>query len=151
MSRSSSKAMQVAGAAAFLWAGAVIGGSLIAAPAKFQVADLTLPVALQVGQVTFRYLGFFELAPAIVMCLALAVSFKSRSARWRFLLLPVLALLLFAVQWFGVMPLLTERTNAIISGETVSSSHLHLVYVILEIAKVAVLLTTGFFELYVET
>ncbi|MEO0636802.1 MAG: hypothetical protein AAFY73_09170 [Pseudomonadota bacterium] len=147
MSLHSNKARTITAAAAFLWAGAVIGGSLIAAPAKFQVADLTLPVALQIGQVTFRWLVVVELTMAIVMCLALTFGFLNRKLHWRSLLLPSLAVLLLAVQWIGVMPLLTERTTAIISGEAVPSSHLHLVYVFLELAKIAVLTTNGFLYL----
>ena len=44
--------------ALLIWAGACIGANMIAAPAKFQVADLTRPVALQVGRMQFQWVGY---------------------------------------------------------------------------------------------
>ncbi len=47
---------------AALWAGTVLGGSLIAAPAKFQAPSLTRAVALDVGRMQFYWLGIAEMA-----------------------------------------------------------------------------------------
>ncbi|MGR3623560.1 hypothetical protein [Pseudophaeobacter sp.] len=44
----------------FLWIGVAFAGNLVAAPAKFQAASLTLPVALDVGRVQFLWIGFAE-------------------------------------------------------------------------------------------
>jgi len=40
-------------ATALVWLGMLIGVSFLATPVKFVVKDLSLPVALQVGQATF--------------------------------------------------------------------------------------------------
>lgn len=44
----------------FIWAGALIGVSFIATPAKFLVFSLDLSVALQIGQITFYIFNKFE-------------------------------------------------------------------------------------------
>ena len=42
------------------WLGLILGVSFLATPAKFQAETLTLPVALEVGRVTFRLLDRLE-------------------------------------------------------------------------------------------
>ncbi len=56
-----------------IWAGASISANMIAAPAKFQVADLTRPVALQVGRVQFLWVGYLEMVLAAFAALAIAI------------------------------------------------------------------------------
>jgi hypothetical protein len=122
---------------ACLWAGLCIGGNLIAASAKFQVASLPLSTALEIGQVTFRSVGLLE----ALLCVALIVLLFLRSHRFRiFCTLPAL---LFAVQWFAVMPVLHTRTVAIISGSSLPPSNVHFIYMILEFSKVLFLVVAG--------
>ena len=122
---------------ALVWAGVTIGGSLIAAPAKFGAPSLDLPTALEVGRAQFLWVGIAEGA----LCAALVGAFVFRPpvARW-WLAAPVL---LFAVQRFVLMPLLDARTLRTISGESVGESHLHLVFVALEFLKVGALVAAG--------
>ena len=55
-----------------LWAGVSLGGNLVAAPAKFQVAALEMPVALQVGRAQFTWIAYIEWAiPAAVLAASL--------------------------------------------------------------------------------
>ncbi len=116
-----------------LWAGVALGGSLVAAPAKFQSSMLTLPVALDVGRVQFFWLGVTE----AVLCLALliALAFLPK-VRWGW---PASAFALFAVQRIGMMPFLDARTVRVIAGETVPPSSLHVAFIALEVAKFLVL------------
>lgn len=116
-----------------IWAGIVIGGSLIAAPAKFQVASLSLPMALEVGQAQFFWVGVGEAVFCAVLLLSTLISSPSML---RFLILPVV---IFAIQRLYLMPMLNERTTDIIAGTTVPDSSLHLVYVVMEIIKVLLL------------
>ncbi len=120
-------------ALAGIWAGTVVGGSLIAAPAKFTVDSLSLPLALEVGRAQFFWLGFGE--AFLCACLLVCALFSSR-ARHRILVLPIVV---FAVQRLYLMPMLNARTNEIIAGVAVPPSSLHLVYVALEIIKIALL------------
>ena len=116
-----------------IWAGIVIGGSLIAAPAKFQVASLSLPLALEVGQAQFFWVGVGE----AVLCAGLLLSvLLLRPSLLRFLAFPIA---IFAIQRLYLMPMLDARTVEIIAGATIPPSSLHLVYVIMEIIKVFLL------------
>jgi hypothetical protein len=56
------------GALIMLWAGVLIGVSFLAAPAKFNAATLTLPVAMDVGRQEF---GTLNLAEIVLGALAL--------------------------------------------------------------------------------
>ena len=47
------------------------------------------------------------------------------------------------MQWLIVMPFLDDRTVRRIAGEPVGESHLHLVFVVLEVLKVATLIAVG--------
>jgi len=130
---------------ALLWAGAVIGGSLIAAPAKFQVEELTLSVALEVGRVQFTWLAIAELTLVglAVFAHVFAGNRRVELRRWPSALFAV-AIAIFAVQQLALMPQLHARSLRIIAGESVPESRLHLVYVVVECIKVIVLLSIGF-------
>ena len=54
------------GALIMLWAGVLIGVSVLAAPAKFGAPGLTLPVAMAVGREEFGALNLSEIALAVV-------------------------------------------------------------------------------------
>lgn len=117
-----------------IWVGACIAANMIAAPAKFQVADLTLPVALQVGRVQFQWVGYFETAMAlfaVVTCL---------NAPRRVQLLFGAAIILFVVQRALILPQLSERTDLVIAGQSFDDSHLHLYFIACECAKIVALL-----------
>ena len=122
---------------ALVWAGVTIGGSMIAAPSKFQAASLTLAQTLEVGRAQFFWLGVAE----SLMCAALIGVLALRPANARLRMgAPVLV---FGVQWLIVMPFLDDRTVRRITGEPVGESHLHLVFVVLDILKVAMLIAVG--------
>lgn len=120
-----------------VWAGVTIGGSLIAAPAKFAAPSLDLRTALEVGHEQFFWIWIAERA----LCAALigALVFRPSAARW-WLAAPILV---FALQQLFVVPLLDARTVRIIAGESVPDSRLHLVFAVLEFVKVATLVAAG--------
>ena len=120
-----------------LWAGVTIGGSLIAAPAKFGAPSLDLPTALEVGREQFFWVGVAEGAACAALIGALV--FRAAGAVW-WLWVPVG---LFAVQRLVLMPLLDARTVRAIAGESLPDSYLHLVFVVLEFVKVAALVAGG--------
>lgn len=122
---------------ALLWAGVCLGGNIIAAMAKFQVASLPLSTALEIGQVTFRSVGALEAC----LCVALFVFLCKKNLRFRYL--GVIPVLLFGVQWLAVMPVLHARTIAVITGSPVPHSNAHILYIILEVAKICFLIVAG--------
>jgi hypothetical protein len=121
----------------FAWAGGAITGNMIAAPAKFQAPSLTLPVALDVGRAQFFWIGMAESACACALLLLLIAARRLRS--WPL----AAALALFALQQVWIMPLLDARTLAVIAGQPVPVSSLHLMYVVCEILKISCLILAG--------
>jgi len=121
-----------------LWLGTAIGGSLIVAPAKFTVDSLTLSTALEVGRAQFRWVAIAELLFGIGIVLTALLSNPSR------LIWCALPIAIFALQWLAIMPALDERTVRIIASQPVADSHIHLIYVVAEIAKCASLLFAAF-------
>ncbi len=117
-----------------IWAGASISANMIAAPAKFQVADLTRPVALQVGRVQFLWVGYLEMVLAAFAALAIVIETR-RVQTW-----VLVALSVFVVQRFVVLPQLSELTDQVIAGTALSGSKLHLVFIALECTKLLALL-----------
>ncbi len=126
---------------ALLWAGLVIGGSLIAAPAKFQVEALTMPVALQVGRAQFLGVTVAELGCLATILVLFFVNRRSWNKLHVFCI--TLVVVAFAAQHLALMPILQARSERIIAGETVGESSLHLIYVVLEVLKVIALLVSG--------
>lgn len=122
---------------ALVWAGVTVGGSLIAAPAKFGAASLDLRTALAVGHEQFFWIWIAER----LLCAALigVLVFRPPAARWWF----AAPILVFALQQLVLVPLLDARTVRIIAGETVPDSRLHLAFTVLEFVKVAALVAAG--------
>lgn len=120
-----------------VWAGVAIGGSLIAAPAKFGAPTVGLPAALEIGREQFFWLGVAEGAACAALIGALVL--RAAGALW-WMWAPVAV---FAVQRLVLMPLLDARTLRTIAGESVPDSNLHLVFVVLEFVKVAALVAAG--------
>ncbi len=123
----------IAPALSLLWAGLVLGGSLIAAPAIFQAQTLSLPVALDVGSAQFLWIGIAE--GALCAAFLLAQSFAG-GVNWKLAAVPFFLLL---VQRFIIMPPLDARTLQIIAGESAGESHLHIVFIVMEVIKVIAL------------
>lgn len=107
---------------------------MIAAPAKFQAQSLSLPLALDVGRAQFLLIGIVEGVLCAAFLLALIFA---RGVNWNLAALPCLLVLL---QRFIIMPPLDARTVQIIAGTSVGESHLHIVFIVVEIIKLIILL-----------
>jgi hypothetical protein len=122
-----------------LWAGLSIGVALLATPAKFLAPSLTLPVALDVGQHTFRVYNDVELA---LLGIVLAVGiWSTERKRWYAAALLLGSLVLTQALW--LIPALDLRVIAIQAGRSPPSSYLHAVYIAAEVVKVFWLLVLG--------
>lgn len=119
-----------------LWAGMLIGISFIATPVKFQAPSLTLPVALDVGCVTFHVFSRIEWLLAAMLLGAEALA---RGATWRSLL-AVLVAAIVLLQSVWLLPALERRAAGIIGGATLAPSQAHRAYGGLEGLKLLVLL-----------
>ena len=128
-----------------LWAGLSIGVAFLATPAKFLAPSLTLPVALDVGQHTFRVYNGLEL----ILFAAILVLGKRSKWRRRWYLSALVPGAIVLVQTFWLIPALDLRVIAIQTGRwPLPPSHLHTVYIAAEVFKVLWLLFLGLGDLF---
>ncbi|MFV0431966.1 MAG: DUF4149 domain-containing protein [Alphaproteobacteria bacterium] len=124
----------------WVWFGIIIGLSFMATPIKFHATQLELPVALEVGKVTFQLLAKAEWFLAI----ALVVALVAKPNKITLILIAAMVIIL-VLQQLWLMPALYGRADAVIAGGTSSSSVIHLFYIIAEVAKLVALAGLGFF------
>jgi hypothetical protein len=122
-----------------IWSGISIGVALLATPAKFRAASLSLPVALDVGRETFRVYNTVELGLAAA-AVGLALGSPAR-ARWLAWLAVPLAVIAVEAAW--LLPALQARTALVQAGLTPPPSPLHALYIGGEILKIGVLILAG--------
>lgn len=131
---------------ATLWLGLLLGVSFLATPVKFQAPSLTLATALEVGRATFALLIRVEWGLAALLALATAWTLRVQRGRGLWIGVGLLVLLL-AAQSLGLLPILDERVARIIAADTPGSSWHHWAYVMLEAAKVVILLVIALLSL----
>ena len=125
---------------ALVWMGIVIGVSFLATPVKFTADSLTRPVALDVGRATFHALAYLEwVLAALLAVLIWRTATHQQSIGRRALTAAAVVAVAVVVQSAWLQPELDERVTAIIAGIEPPPSHLHTVYGIVEVTKVAAL------------
>jgi len=122
------------------WAGLIVGVSFIATPAKFLAPSIDLPTALDVGRSTFFVLKWLE---AALIC-ALIVHLIRQPCRVALRFSCCALILLTAVQYLALLPVLDARVELILNGETPDDSNLHHVYVVLELIRISLLICAGY-------
>jgi hypothetical protein len=132
------------GAVLLLWAGVTIGVSFLAAPAKFMAPNLSLSVAMEIGQEEFHALNLVETGFALA---ALGLAAFARRGRLIWLGIGVAAVLV-AGQGLWLLPVLDARAEMIIQGETPPAAPWHALYVVAEVLKLLALLITGWLALW---
>ncbi|MBL6707896.1 MAG: hypothetical protein ISP99_01075 [Pseudomonadales bacterium] len=124
-----------------IWSGLIVGVSLLATPAKFLAPDLGLTQALQVGRVTFQVMACAEL---ILLAISIIIVVLNLGSHWRDVKWSLVIAALLAVQYLGVLPLLSSYTDQIFNGRPSGApSHLHSLYVLIELIKLGLLLALG--------
>jgi hypothetical protein len=122
---------------ATLWLGLLLGVSFLATPVKFEAASLALPVALEVGRVTFALLAKVEWLFSAAIVVAVLLSPPPRLLRWSC----SGALMLFLlVQALWLLPALDARVADVLAGGAVAPTNHHLLYVGAELSKALALL-----------
>lgn len=122
-----------------VWAGAILGVSLIATPVKFQAPSLTMPVGLQVGRYTFGLFSNVELAFLVATILAAAIA---RPRRIIVLALAAVAIQLL-VERFWLLPELDGVVSQILAGAPVVFTASHWVYAVLDVSKAVLLVVAS--------
>lgn len=118
-----------------LWAGMLIGVSLIATPIKFTAPTLDLAPALDVGRVTFALFSKIEWAAAALLMLAALRAYP----RARPLALSSALSACLAAQGAWLLPALNDRVAAVVAGAPMPASAHHALYAGLELLKLALL------------
>ncbi|AKH98804.1 protein of unknown function (DUF4149) [Hoeflea sp. IMCC20628] len=121
---------------AITWLGMLLGVSFIATPVKFQAPSLSLPVALEIGRVTFSLFSKIEWATAALLILS-GLACKRRILSLLFCA-GLAAILTAETSW--LLPILDIRVEAIISGTPTPADWHHFLYVGLEMIKATLLI-----------
>ena len=129
----------LAAAAAFAWFGMVTAISFIETPLKFRAPGITVPLGLGIGRLVFKVLNIAESILAILLLAALATTHADGRA-W---IPAVIATACLITQMGALRPRLDRRAAAVIAGDDLAPSRLHLGYIALEMVKILTLLAAG--------
>jgi hypothetical protein len=131
---------EFAAAVTFTWFGMVLAISFVEAPLKFRAPGITVPLGLGIGRLVFRALNVLEIVAALAVALALLQG-EATAGIW---IAACMVGVCLAVQIAVLRPVLDRRAAAIIAGQQMPRSRLHVVYIVLEAVKVLTLPVLGF-------
>jgi hypothetical protein len=134
-----SAALGGATGATFTWLGMVLAISFLETPLKFRAPDVTIAIGLGIGRLVFRALNTVELVLAVLLAVATALGHPAG----RVVAAVACVVVILAVQLGVVRPRLNRRSERVLSGVRQPRSRGHHAYVVLEVAKVVALVTTG--------
>ena len=129
---------------AWIWLGMILGVSFLAAPAKFLAESLTLPVALEVGRVTFQIFDRVEWLWTAALVAATWHRHRRGALDRRTVMTVALIVGIVIVQSAYFLPLLDERVGRVMAGQELEPSSLHTVSGGLEVVQALLLLFLGF-------
>lgn len=124
----------------WIWVGAVLAISFLETPLKFRAPGITVPLGLGIGRLVFRALNRAEAVLGVVITIAVIAGDAHPTGVVIALVVAWLALIAKAAI---VRPRLGRRTDLVVAGEDPGPSHLHLVYIALELATLAAVGTLG--------
>lgn len=125
-----------------VWAGTIIGVSLIATPIKFQAPSLTTQTGAEIGRYTFR--SFIQIELWFLLA-AVAAAGLARTG-WITWIVLVLIAIQMAVQRWWLLPVLDNRVSQILAGGSPALSIHHTAYAAIEIVKAVLLITAAALE-----
>lgn len=123
----------------FVWCGLVLGISFIATPLKFLAPNITLELGLGIGQLVFGFLNKIEMGLALALLILLV---RLKPGKMCAIVLSISIVVIF-VQTFFLLPILEHRLDLILAGNPPAESYHHMVYIAVEIVKVASLVLGG--------
>jgi len=138
--------MELAVFFAFLWAGAVSSISFMEAWMKFRAKGVTRPIGLSVGKKVFSALNKVEWGLWLLFSIFYAIHIPLTLSGS--LTLYTLVTIILILQSAYLYPQLNYRANLIIDGKEPPKSSVHLINGMLEVAKVVMIITTGFLLIY---
>ena len=139
MTSSAPRAQLLLGPLALVWAGMLLGISFLEAWVKFRAPSLSLEEGLDVGRQVFGALNLVEVvlaAVAVVLCVLI------RPGR-RVAVAVAVAVAVVALQSLWLLPVLDERVEVILAGGQPPDAPYHVLYIALEVVKLAALLAAA--------
>lgn len=127
-----------------LWAGLILGVSFIATPVKFMAPHLTVPVALEIGKVTFHLFNKIEWGICLFVVLITA-NIRGSYFKWFF---TGMLLIILILQTFWLLPTLDVRVAQVISGGPSIPGPLHWFYIGADILKIMIALMGAYWITY---
>lgn len=129
----------------FIWIGFVCAISFMEAWLKFRADGVTLSIGLNIGKIVFSVLNKVEWAFLLIIISELIFR-KVSILNWHgaILFIPFVILIL---QSFWLLPILSDRADMLIQGQTPKPSYIHLYYIGIEVIKVVCLFVFGMFLL----
>ena len=123
-----------------IWLGMILGISFLEAPLKFMAPGATLDIGLGIGRQVFGVFNKIE----CVMALAMAILIVIVRQKDRLVISLGVVWSSLALQTFWLLPILYDRVELILQGQTPAPSPMHSIYVVLEILKAVALAVYGF-------
>lgn len=123
-----------------IWLGMILGISFLETPVKFKAPSVTLEIGLDVGRQVFGVFNKVECVLALGMAI-LIVIIRQKDR----LVIPLgVVWSSLVLQTFWLLPILDDRVELILQGQTPAPSYLHTIYVGLEVLKAVALAVYGF-------
>ena len=123
----------------FIWAGAVLGHSFIATPAKFRAPNLEKKQALEVGKATFSLFFIFEV---IFLGLITMVMVLSEVGAYLWFVFGIVALTV-CLQRYYLRPILFNQIDSFEHNRPLPTKFHHKFYTLLECVKCLTLIGLG--------
>jgi hypothetical protein len=123
-----------------IWLGMILGISFLQAPLTFRAPSVTLEIGLDIGRLVFGVFNKVEWALALATAI-LVVIVRQKD---RLLILLAVVWSSLALQTFWLLPILNNRVELILQGQTPAPSYVHTIYVVLEVLKAVALAVYGF-------
>jgi len=128
-----------------IWLGMLLGISFMEAPLKFKAPNMTMEIAIGLGQLIFRTLNKVEIVFSSLILILIFVTRKQLDPiSITFLVVIVIVII---IQSLCFLPALDARATDLINGSAPQGPNYHSAYVICEITKV-VLLIISFIKVY---
>lgn len=123
-----------------IWLGMIFGISFLGAPFGFMAPSETPEFGMSIGRRIFNVFNKVE----GVIALAMAILIVIVRPKGRLLIHLGVVWSSLALQTFWLLPILNDRVEIILQGQTPAASPVHSIYVILEIIKAVALAVFGF-------
>lgn len=127
----------------FTWFGMTAGIALLETPLRFTAPSVTRAIGVEIGRIVFTALNKAELVALIILLIVVRTSGRSRT--WWALCGALALIVLLQSAW--LLPALSARADIVIAGGEPPPSALHGIYSTLELAKLVLLVGSGFYAL----